>query len=57
MSTDSELPGVYYPGLEGVISNETAITNLEGRKGDGDLEYRGYRIEDLADHVSYEEAA
>ncbi|MFM7316890.1 MAG: citrate/2-methylcitrate synthase [bacterium] len=57
MSTDSELPGVFYPGLEGVISNETAITNLEGRKGDGDLEYRGYRIEDLADHVSYEEAA
>lgn len=57
MSTDSELPGTYYPGLEGVISNETAITNLEGRKGDGDLEYRGYRIEDLADHVSYEEAA
>ncbi|MFM1800845.1 MAG: hypothetical protein RJA81_197, partial [Planctomycetota bacterium] len=57
MSTDSESSGVYYPGLEGVISNETAITNLEGRKGDGDLEYRGYRIEDLADHVSYEEAA
>ena len=57
MSTDSELPGIFYPGLEGVISNETAITNLEGRKGDGDLEYRGYRIEDLADHVSYEEAA
>ena len=57
MSTDSELPGIFYPGLEGVISNETAITNLEGRKGDGDLEYRGYRIEDLADQVSYEEAA
>ncbi|MEI7921253.1 MAG: citrate/2-methylcitrate synthase [Planctomycetota bacterium] len=57
MSTDSELPGIYYPGLEGVISNETAITNLEGRKGDGDLEYRGYRIEDLADHVCYEEAS
>ena len=57
MSTDSELPGIFYPGLEGVISNETAITNLEGRKGDGDLEYRGYRIEDLADHVSYEESA
>jgi 2-methylcitrate synthase/citrate synthase II len=57
MSTDSELPGIFYPGLEGVISNETAITNLEGRKGDGDLEYRGYRIEDLADHVSFEEAA
>ena len=57
MSTDSELPGIFYPGLEGVISNETAITNREGRKGDGDLEYRGYRIEDLADHVSYEEAA
>src|ERR1700761_4123950 len=47
----------YYPGLEGVISNETAIANIEGKEGEGGLEYRGYQIEDLAGHVSYEETA
>ena len=30
----------YHPGLEGVIANETAIANLEGREGSGGLEYR-----------------
>lgn len=48
---------VYREGLEGVIANETAIANLEGREGSGGLEYRGYRIEDLAGAVSYEETA
>src|SRR5215468_7278311 len=47
----------YYPGLEGVVACESAICNLEGREGAGGLEYRGYRIEDLAGHVSYEETA
>ena len=47
----------YHPGLEGVIASETAIANIEGTDGAGGLEYRGYRIEDLADHVSYEETA
>jgi len=47
----------YYPGLEGVIASETAISSVEGREGAGGLEYRGYAIEDLAEHVSYEEAA
>jgi 2-methylcitrate synthase len=47
----------YRPGLEGVVSNESAICNLEGREGAGGLEYRGYRIEDLAGKVSYEETA
>jgi 2-methylcitrate synthase/citrate synthase II len=45
----------YKPGLEGVIANETAIANIQGKEGAGGLEYRGYRIEDLADAVSYEE--
>ena len=36
---------------------ETAISNIEGRDGAGGLEYRGYRIEDLAGQVSYEETA
>jgi len=47
----------YYPGLEGVIACETAICNLEGQEGSGGLEYRGYRIEDLAGAVSYEDTA
>src|SRR5579864_7623173 len=47
----------YRPGLEGVVSNESAICNLEGTEGSGGLEYRGYRIEDLAGKVSYEETA
>ncbi len=47
----------YYPGLEGVIAAESAIANVEGRQGNGGLEYRGYKIEDLADQVCYLEAA
>ncbi len=47
----------YHPGLEGVIANETAIANIEGTDGAGGLEYRGYRIEELAGRVSYEETA
>jgi|SRR5579864_844695 len=47
----------YRPGLEGVVSNESAICNLEGKEGSGGLEYRGYRIEDLAGKVSFEETA
>ena len=55
MSTESV--DHYYPGLEGVVSNETAICNLQGKQGNGGLEYRGYRIEDLAGRVSYEESS
>jgi citrate synthase len=47
----------FYPGLEGVIANETAIASMEGRSGEGGLAYRGYSIEDLAENVTYEEAA
>ncbi len=47
----------YHPGLEGVIAVQTAISNIEERGGSGILEYRGYRIEDLAGHVSYEQTA
>jgi citrate synthase len=56
MSTAAEQEP-YYPGLEGVIASESAICNLEGKEGSGGLEYRGYRIEDLAGAVSYEETA
>src|SRR5271157_5528919 len=58
---ESPMSGVsmeqYHPGLEGVIASETAVANIEGKDGAGGLEYRGYRIEDLAGHVSYEETA
>ncbi|MDX2035921.1 MAG: citrate/2-methylcitrate synthase [Isosphaeraceae bacterium] len=48
---------VYHPGLEGVIASETAIASVEGKEGNGGLEYRGYRIEELGASVSYEETA
>jgi 2-methylcitrate synthase/citrate synthase II len=47
----------YYPGLEGVIAAETAISSVEGRQGAGGLEYRGYAIEELAESVGYLEVA
>jgi citrate synthase len=50
-------PEQYHPGLEGVIACQTAISNIDEREGRGVLEYRGYRIEDLAGRVSYEETA
>ena len=47
----------YKPGLEGVVASETAVCDLEGREGQGGLAYRGYSIEDLSEHVGYEETA
>jgi 2-methylcitrate synthase/citrate synthase II len=42
----------YFPGLEGVIAGETAISTVD--KG---LTYRGYSIEDLAGKASFLEVA
>ncbi len=42
----------YYPGLEGVIAGETAISSVLGG-----LQYRGYAIEDLAESAAFEEVA
>lgn len=42
----------YSPGLEGVIAGETAISTIAGG-----LSYRGYSIEDLAEHACFEEVA
>src|SRR5256886_15989601 len=42
----------YSPGLEGVIAGETSISTVETG-----LTYRGYAIEDLAEHSHYEEVA
>ena len=41
---------IYSPGLEGVIAGETAISTVSGG-----LSYRGYSIEDLARHGTFEE--
>src|SRR5258705_13078416 len=43
---------IYSPGLEGVIAGETAISTVSGG-----LTYRGYSIEDLAEHATFEEVA
>jgi len=43
---------IYSPGLEGVIAGETAISTIAGG-----LQYRGYAIEDLAEHATFEEVA
>jgi len=49
---DSTHTEQYSPGLEGVIAGETAVSTLaEG------LSYRGYGIEELTAHSTYEEVA
>ncbi|MBI3866276.1 MAG: citrate synthase [Planctomycetia bacterium] len=42
----------YFPGLEGVIAGETAISTITGG-----LEYRGYGITDLAEQSTFPEVA
>ena len=43
----------YAKGLEGVIANESKLSNVEGLEGR--LSYLGYNIDDLVDNCSYEE--
>jgi citrate synthase len=43
----------YAKGLEGVIAAESEICQIDGTNGK--LYYRGYSIEDLAEHSSFEE--
>src|SRR5262245_44661400 len=52
MTTDKPTTETYSPGLEGVIAGETTISTV-----DTGLTYRGYTIEDLAEHSNYEEVA
>ncbi len=42
-------------GLEGAITNETRIGYIDGERGW--LVYRGYNIEDLAEHSTFEETS
>jgi citrate synthase len=46
---------LYAKGLEGVIAAETHICLIDGEKGK--LYYRGYAIEDLAAHCTFEEVS
>ncbi len=43
---------IYSPGLEGIVAGETAVSTLTGG-----LQYRGYPIEELASHATFEETA
>jgi len=43
---------VYRPGLEGIVAGETAVSTIAGG-----LRYRGYSIESLAEHATFEEVA
>jgi len=43
------------PGLAGIPAAESAVSFIDGNVGI--LEYRGYRIEDLSAHATYEECA
>ena len=45
----------YSKGLEGVVAAESEICKVDG--ANGKLYYRGYSIEDLAEHSSFEECA
>ncbi len=41
----------YARGLEGVIANESALSNVDGVAGE--LSYLGYQIDDLVEHCNY----
>jgi citrate synthase len=43
----------YSKGLEGIIAGESAICQIDGQNGK--LFYRGYSIDDLVEHSTYEE--
>ena len=43
----------YAKGLEGVIANESALSNVEGEEGR--LSYLGYSIDSLVKNCSFEE--
>ena len=45
----------YLPGLAGVPATKSNISDIDGEKGI--LSYRGYRIEELAEHSTFEETA
>lgn len=50
--SDSSAPE-YAKGLEGVIANESKLSDVQGQRGI--LRYLGYNIDDLVEHTSFEE--
>ena len=40
-------------GLEGIIANESKLSNVQGQEGK--LSYLGYTIDDLVENTSFEE--
>ena len=50
-----EPPVVRARGLEGVVALDSALSFIDGQKGE--LIYHGYNIFDLAEHTSFEEVA
>lgn len=46
-------PPEYAKGLEGVIANESKLSDVQGLKGR--LRYLGYNIDDLVEHTTFEE--
>ena len=57
-TSESPAPDVkqqsYSPGLEGVIAGESALCLVD--EGESGLLYRGYRIGDLAEYSTFEDA-
>ncbi len=54
-SPSAPAPPTFRPGLEGVPATQSAICDIEGQRGL--LTYRGYPIEQLANHSSFLETA
>ncbi len=53
MSAPNSAAEPFYPGLAGVVAGETAVSAVT----QDSLHYRGYAIDDLAEHASFEEVA
>ena len=45
----------FFPGLAGIPAAKSSISFVDGERGI--LEYRGIRVEDLAEHSSFLETA
>jgi 2-methylcitrate synthase len=55
LATDTKDRSPYSPGLEGVITGESALCLVD--EGEAGLLYRGYSIRELAEHSTFEEVA
>src|SRR5258706_9488059 len=51
----SETNSNYSPGLEGIIAGASGLSQIDAENNV--LTYRGYNVQDLCDHASFEEVA